>query len=214
MSQTSNQASNHSDSSGPEITLWAYDYDDHDVIGIRALGFWLYMMSDLMVFTGLFVAHRVYTHAFAGSFTSSQISDPLSGLLPTALILLSVLAYGFSMVSLKNSDRTAVLRWMGVAFVLGLAFIGLESYTFAGLASRGAVPSQSGFLSDYWTIIWAHGLHVAFGLLWMVVMLIQVVRRGFTELVVARLINLRIFWFFQAAIWVCVYSVMYLLGSF
>jgi cytochrome o ubiquinol oxidase subunit 3 len=212
MAETANQTG--SDSAGSGITLWAYDYDDHDEIGNRSFGFWLYMMSDLLVFTGLFVAHRQYTHAFAGSLTASQISAPLSGLLPSALILLSVLAYGFSMVSLKSANRKAVLRWMGVAFVLGLAFIGVESYTFAGLAARGAIPSQSGFLSDYWTIIWAHGLHVTFALLWTAVMLIQVTKRGFTELVVARLVNLRIFWFFQAAIWVCVYTVMYLLGSF
>lgn len=209
MSETSNQTNPDSG-----VTLWAYGYDDHDEIGNRSLGFWLYMMSDLMVFTGLFVAHRVYVHAFAGSFTSSQVIDPISALLPTGLIMLSVLAYGFAMLGLKKANRPAVLIWMIGAFVLGLAFLGVEAYTFTEHAALGAIPSKSGFLSDYWTIDWAHGAHVAIGLLWMAVMMIQVLTQGFSELVVARLVNLRIFWFFQAAIWVCVYTVVYLLGSY
>lgn len=207
MSEVSSQPD---DSEGTD--LWAFGHDDHDLIGQRSLGLWLYMMSDIMVFAGLFTAHRAYMGAFAGSFTDAQVLDPLSALWPTALILISVLAFGLAMVELKNANRRSVLGWMAAAFVLGLAFLGVEVWSFADLAARGAWPMVSGFLSDYWTIIWAHGAHVFFGLLWMAVMMVQVAVFGFSELVVARLVNLRIFWFFQAAIWLSVYFVVYLLG--
>ncbi|NNC23988.1 cytochrome O ubiquinol oxidase [Salinisphaera sp. USBA-960] len=195
------------------VSLWAYGYDDHDTIGLRSLGFWLYMMSDLMIFAGLFVAHRAYIRAYAGShFTAQSVIEPLQALWPTGLILGSVLAFGLAMVSLKHANRRGVLGWMLGAFILGLAFIGVEVGSFVDLAERGGLPSVSGFLSDYWTIVLAHAAHVAFGLLWMLIMWLQVATEGFSELVVARLINLRIFWFFQASIWLCVYAVVYLLG--
>lgn len=212
MSTSTGQASRSETRDTPQ--LWAYGYDDHDVIGQRSLGFWLYMMSDMMIFAGLFTAHRVYAHAYAGSFTAKQIIDPLIELWPTALILASVLSFGVAMVSMKHANRRGVLQWMGLSFVLGMIFLGVDAYSFANLAWRGALPSKSGFLSDYWTIVWTHGAHVAFGLIWMAVMLFQVATEGFSELVVARLVNLRIFWFFQAAIWLCVYTVIYLLGTY
>lgn len=209
MTVTKNQAQ----TADEDTQLWAFGHDDHDTIGIRSIGFWLYMMSDLMIYAGLFTAHRVYIEAYAGSFTAAQVIEPLRELWPTAFILASVLAFGLAMVGLKSANRRSVLVWMAVAFVLGLAFLAFETWSFAQLGERGAWPTVSGFLSDYWTIVWAHAVHVIFGLLWMLVMMIQVTTEGFSELVVARLVNLRIFWFFQAVIWLCVYCVVHLLGA-
>lgn len=207
MAEVSNQPGD-----SEHMELWSFGHDDHDLIGRRSLGFWLYMMSDIMIYAGLFTAHRVYIGAFAGSFTDAQVLDPLFELLPTVLIFGSVLTFGLAMVELKNANQRGVAGWMLAAFVLGLAFLGLEIWSFADLAGRGAWPTESGFLSDYWTIIWAHGAHVFFGLVWMLVMLVQVTTSDLSELVVARLVNLRIFWFFQAVMWIAVYFVVYLLG--
>lgn len=193
--------------------LWDDTHADHDTIALRSLGFWLYMLSDAMIFAGLFAAHGAYTHRFAGSFTAQQVLHPFSALWPTLFIFSSVLAYGLGMVALKNGDRPAVIRWLLIASALGALFLVVETWTFGELAGMGATPQKSAFLSDYWVIVLAHGAHVFFGLLWMLVMIVQVASEGFSEHVVARLINLRIFWFFQAIIWVCVYSFVYLMGA-
>ncbi|KEZ75792.1 cytochrome c oxidase subunit 3 [Salinisphaera hydrothermalis] len=196
------------------VTLWAPDAGHPDAIGLRSIGFWLYMMSDAMIFAALFAAHGVYTHAYGTSdITASQVIDPVEGLLPTLFLFTSVLMYGLASVALKNDDRAGVVRWMGASLGLGVLFLLVEVWEFAGLVGEGAVPQASAFLSDFWTIVWVHGGHVFVGLIWMAAMLIQISREGFTETVVGRFINLRIFWFFQAVIWVCVYTYVYLMGA-
>lgn len=193
--------------------LWQTEPAHPDTIGMRSLGFWLYMMSDAMIFAGLFAAHGVYLRAYGTShITAAQVIDPVEGLIPTVLLFASVLMFGLACVALKNDDRTRLLRWMGASLALGLAFLLVEGVEFAGLAGEGAVPQASAFLSDFWTLVWVHGAHVAVGLIWMAAMMVQIARDGFSEPVVGRLINLRIFWFFQAVIWVFVYTFVYLMG--
>ncbi|MDA3921850.1 MAG: cytochrome c oxidase subunit 3 [Salinisphaera sp.] len=195
------------------IKLYTTEPDHHDPITLRSIGFWLYMMSDIMIFAGLFAAHGVYGDAYGTSkITAAQVIDPISALFPTLFLFSSVLFFGLAGVALKNNDRKEVLRWMTAAFVVGLVFVLQEIWEFVKLAQEGAVPQASAFLSDFWTIVWAHGLHVIVGLIWMAVVLIQVLRDGFTEAVVGRFLNLRIFWFFQAVVWVFVYTFVYLMG--
>ncbi|APZ42344.1 cytochrome c oxidase subunit 3 [Acidihalobacter ferrooxydans] len=195
--------------------MWQYEDHPHDVIGTRTLGFWLYMMSDLMIFAALFATCGIYADGMhsAGSFQPGQVIDPNLALWSSGLIFASVLAYGYAMVALKKASRSGVLLGLGIAFLLGLAFLGMEWHEFSGLAHMGAIPQKSGFLSDFWVIVLTHGVHVMFGLLWMLTMLVQVAREGFTENVVYRLLNLKIFWLFQAVIWVCVFTLVYLMGS-
>ncbi|HET7314031.1 cytochrome c oxidase subunit 3 [Salinisphaera sp.] len=193
--------------------LWQPEPEHPDSIGLRTLGFWLYMMSDAMIFAGLFAAHGVYLRAYGGSdITAAEVIDPAKGLIPTLLLFTSVLAFGLASVALKNDDRSRMLRWMGASWILGLAFLGEEVWEFSGLAGEDAVPQASAFLSDFWTIVWVHGAHVAVGLIWMAAMLVQIAREGYTEATVGRFLNLRIFWFFQAVIWVFVYTFVYLMG--
>lgn len=196
-----------------QVRLWDEHHHEHDLIGLRSLGFWLYMLSDAMIFAGLFAAHGVYMHNFAGSFTASQVIHPTEALWPTLFIFTSVFAYGMSLVALKKGNRAGVINWIVLALALGVAFLFTECRDFAGLAAMGAVPQLSGFLSDFWVLVLTHAAHVFFGLMWMAVMVVQVARDGFSEAVVSRLVNLKIFWFFQAVIWVCVFSFVYLMGA-
>lgn len=195
--------------------MWQYEDHPHDAIGTRTLGFWLYMMSDLMIFAGLFATFGIYADGmhYAGAFTAGQVIHPGPALWSTAFIFASVLAYGYAMVSLKKANRSGVLLGIAMAFVLGIAFLGMEWHEFSDLYAMGAIPEKSGFLSDYWVIVLVHAVHVAFGLLWLAAMFIQVALEGFTEDVVYRLLNLKIFWLFQALIWVCVFTLVYLMGS-
>lgn len=196
-----------------KVKLWDYHDHGHDVIGTRSLGFWLYMMSDAMIFSGLFAAHGVYATSFAGSFTAKAVIHPMAALWPTLFIFTSVLAYGFGMVALKKGNRSGVINALLVAFVLGLGFLFMEWREFSELLAMGAIPERSGFLSDFWVLVLTHAAHVLFGLLWMFIMIIQVARDGFSENVVYRLINLKLFWHFQAVIWVCVFTFVYLMGA-
>jgi cytochrome o ubiquinol oxidase subunit III len=195
------------------VRLWDYDDHGHDFIGTRSLGFWLYMMSDAMIFAGLFAAHGVYVHAFAGGFTAKEVIHPLNALWPTLFIFTSVLIYGFGMVALKKGSRSGVINALLLSFILGAGFLFMEWREFSDLAAMGALPQVSGFLSDFWAIILTHAIHVFFGLLWMAVMIVQIAREGFTQNTVYRLINLKIFWHFQAVIWVCVFTFVYLMGG-
>jgi cytochrome o ubiquinol oxidase subunit 3 len=195
------------------IQLWAYDDTGHDPIGTRSIGFWLYMMSDAMIFAALFAAHGTYLHNYAGGPTAQDVIHFTGAAWETLFLFASVLAYGFGMVALKHGSCTGVVKWLFVSFLLGIGFLLLEYQEFSGLAEIGAVPQRSGFLSDYWGIILTHGLHVFFGLLWMLVMIIQVMSEGFSQSVVGRLLTLKQFWHFQAVIWVCVFTFVYLMGG-
>lgn len=194
-------------------SLWDFEHRGHDAISIRTLGFWLYMLSDAMIFGALFAAWGVYIHNSAGGPTIGQIVHIHYAYLETVVLFSSVLAYGLAMSALKRGSRGGVVAGLCTAFVLGALFVGMEVHEFAALATFGAVPERSGFLSAYWTIILGHGLHIVFGLLWMLVMLVQVVREGFSTNVVYRMLNLQAFWHFQAVIWVCVFSFVYLRGA-
>ncbi len=195
------------------VELWLPESDHPDTIGLRSIGFWLYMMSDVMIFAGLFAANGVYLSAYGtSSITAEQVIHPVQGLFPSLFLLSSVFMLGLAFDAVKHGWRTETLRWMGLALALGTVFILEEMYEFSGLAREGALPQASAFLSDVWTIVWIHGAHVIVGLVWMAALMVQVAREGFTEPVVGRLINLRIFWFFQAVIWVAVYTFVYLIG--
>ncbi|HTJ90334.1 MAG TPA: cytochrome c oxidase subunit 3 [Acidocella sp.] len=195
--------------------LWHYGHEEHDVISAKTFGFWLYMLSDALLFAGLFAAYAVLDHAMnmAGGPVEAQVVHPIAATWQTLAVLSSVFAYSLATVALKRGSRAGLIAGMAVAIVLGAVFIGLELADFASLVHTGATPDTSGFLSAFFVLIASHGLHMAFGLLWMLVMLVQVLRFGLSTAVVAQLLNLRLFWQFQASVWVCVYVFVYLKGT-
>ena len=193
--------------------LWEAHYH-HDAIATRTLGFWLYLLSDAMIFAGLFAAYGVLSHSYnaAGGPTLHTLVNPLSAYGETFAVLTSVLAYGGAMVALKRNNRTGVLVGLGAAFILGSVFLGLEVQDFARLFHAGIYPQDSGYLSAFFALVMTHGLHMAFGLLWMAVMFVQVGTQGFTDKTVYRLLNLKLFWHFRAVIWVLVFTFVDLRG--
>jgi cytochrome o ubiquinol oxidase subunit 3 len=195
--------------------LWHYGDDGHDVIATKTLGFWLYMLSDALIFAGIFAAYGVLDHTMnaAGGPTEAQVVHPIAAFWQTLAVLTSVFAYSLATVALKHGNRAGLLLGIVVAIVLGGVFLALELADFADLYAHGATAQTSGFLSAFFLIIATHGLHMVFGIIWLLVMLVQVLRIGLTPPVVAQLLNLRLFWQFQAAIWVCVYVFVYLRGA-
>ena len=200
---------------GGGVRLWAEHNHEHDFFSTRLLGFWLYMLSDSLIFAALFSAYEVlsYPASIAGGLGPKDVASPTYGYVETVVLFTSVLAYGMVMVQLKRGQVRPAMLYLVVAGAIGLGFIGLEARELIGIAADGGVPQRSGFLSIFWTLIMAHGLHLAVGILWMAVMLVQMKRLGFTHEVTYRLVNLKVYWLYQGLIWTFVYSFVYLEGS-
>lgn len=195
--------------------LWDPNHTEHDMIETRVLGFWLYLLSDAMIVAALFATYLVLDHRMnaAGGPTASMIVHPVAAFGVTVLLFSGMLAYGLAMAALKAGDRRRVLVWIAVAFILGLGFLVVEGHEFADLVQAGITPERSGFLSAFFALVLYHGAHLVFGLLWLAVMAVQVWRQGLTAQVVYRLLNLKMFWFFQGFIWIFVFSFVYLTGT-
>jgi cytochrome o ubiquinol oxidase subunit III len=178
----------------------------------RAFGFWLYIMSDLVLFAALFATYAVLGHNYAGGPTGRDLFHLRYVFGETLLLLVSSAAFGLAMLAGARGGRTRVLIWLAVTFVLGLAFVAMEFNEFHHLILDGHGPQRSAFLSSYFTLVGTHGTHVAFGLLWIVVMAGQVAFKGLTAPVRSRLMRLSIFWHLLDIVWVGVFTVVYLMG--
>ncbi|AIO69886.1 cytochrome o ubiquinol oxidase subunit III [Burkholderia oklahomensis] len=174
-------------------------------------GFWLYLMTDCVIFAALFAVFAVMAHQFAGGPTAVDLFDIPGVAIETALLLVSSITYGFAMIGAQRGRRSALLGWLAVTFVLGAAFLGLELREFSHMIAEGAGPQRSAFLSSFFTLVGTHGLHVAIGLLWMAVLAFQATRRpALTERDIRRLSCLSLFWHFLDIVWICVFTFVYL----
>src|SRR3546814_9942911 len=176
------------------------------------IGFWIYLMSDCFIFAGLFTANAVLGTNYAGGPSGAQVLD-LPGLaLNTALLLVSSVTFGFAMLAMARRNKAAMLGWLAVAGLLAAAFVGLEIHEFMDMIARGAGPDRSAFLSSFFALVGTHGLHVTFGILWLIVLMVQLGRYGINAVSVRRLQCLSMFWHFLDLVWVGVFSYVYLVG--
>ncbi|KQT31305.1 cytochrome o ubiquinol oxidase subunit III [Sphingomonas sp. Leaf412] len=191
-----------------------YDLDPHEHPAGHStlLGFWLYLMSDCLIFAMLFASWGVYGAAYAGGPTPKDLFDLKLVAVNTAMLLFSSLTYGFAMISGQEGKQRAMLAWLGATGLFGAAFLAIELYEFSHLLHEGAGPQRSAFLSSFFTLVGTHGLHVTFGLVWLVVLMVQVARRGMEPANMRRLQCLSLFWHFLDVIWIGVFTFVYLLG--
>ena len=178
----------------------------------KDFGFWLYLMSDAVIFACLFATYLVMVGNTAGGPTPKDVFSLDRAAAETALLLLSSTTFGLAAVALSAGERSKVLLWLAITFLLGASFIFLEFGEFRGLIAEGAGPERSGFLSAFFTLVGTHGLHVSVGLVWILVMIGQVFFKGLTAPVASRLMRLGLFWHFLDIIWVVIFSVVYLPG--
>ncbi|TCI11365.1 cytochrome o ubiquinol oxidase subunit III [Dyella soli] len=177
---------------------------------MTTLGFWIYLMSDCLIFAVLFATFGVLVGNVADGPAGKELFELPYVLTETVLLLLSSFTFGAAMLSARTGGTRALQAWLAVTFVLGLAFIGMEVHEFAALVQRGAGPDTSAFLSAYFTLVGTHGLHVTCGLLWLVVMMHQISRFGLDAVAERRLACLSLFWHFLDLIWICVFTFVYL----
>jgi cytochrome o ubiquinol oxidase subunit 3 len=176
------------------------------------LGFWLYLMSDCFIFAALFACNAVLGTNYAGGPGAHDVFD-LPGLaVNTALLLVSSVTFGFAMLEMARQHKRAMLGWLAVSGLLAACFVGLEIHEFVTLIGDGAGPGRSAFLSSFFTLVGTHGLHVTVGVMWLIVLMVQLGKHGLTEANRRRLLCLSMFWHFLDLVWVGVFSYVYLVG--
>ncbi|MBW8789876.1 MAG: cytochrome o ubiquinol oxidase subunit III [Rhizobium leguminosarum] len=176
------------------------------------LGFWLYLMSDCLIFAVLFATHGVLGRNYAAGPSPADLFDLPIVALNTSMLLFSSITYGFAMLQMERNAKAETLFWLAVTGLFGAAFIGLELYEFIHLIHEGAGPTRSAFLSSFFTLVGTHGLHVTFGIVWLITLMIQVSMHGLIEANRRRLMCLSMFWHFLDVVWIGVFSFVYLLG--
>jgi cytochrome o ubiquinol oxidase subunit 3 len=178
----------------------------------KALGFWLYLMSDAIIFALLFATYVVMAPNHAGGPTGKDLFDLGHTFTETMVLLCSSITFGFATVAVGQGARPRVLAWLAVTFLLGAGFVALEAAEFSGMYDQGAGPQRSGFLTAFFTLVGTHGLHVSMGLVWIAIMSLQVVLKGLTAPVSSRLFRLGLFWHFLDIVWIGIFSIVYLPG--
>jgi cytochrome o ubiquinol oxidase subunit 3 len=177
------------------------------------LGFWLYLMSDCLIFAVLFAVYAVLGRNYAAGPSGADLFDLQLVAINTALLLFSSITYGFAMIGMQARRKAQVLGWLAVTGLLGLGFLGIEIYEFHHLIHEGAGPGRSAFLSSFFTLVGTHGLHVTFGCIWLVTLMCQVNKHGLTAPNRRRLMCLSMFWHFLDVVWIGVFTFVYLMGS-
>lgn len=175
-------------------------------------GFWLYLLSDLMIFACLFATYGVLGRSYAAGPSGADLFELPLVALNTAILLLSSITYGFAMIAMQKRNQRGMIGWLLLTGVLGLAFLSVEIYEFAHLIHLGAGPQRSAFLSAFFALVGTHGLHVLFGVIWLLVLCVQVRRHGLTRANARRVACLSMFWHFLDVVWIGVFTFVYLMG--
>jgi cytochrome o ubiquinol oxidase subunit 3 len=199
-------------SASGEPVFYVTDEHDHEAGGSTMLGFWMYLMSDCLIFAMLFACVGVYGTSYAGGPKPSEIFELPTVAINTTMLLLSSITYGFAMLAMDEDRKKGTLVWLAITGLFGAAFVGIELSEFAKLISEGATPQRSAFLSSFFTLVATHGLHVSMGLIWLVTLMVQVARGGLIAANRRRLMCLSLFWHFLDVIWIGVFTFVYLLG--
>jgi cytochrome o ubiquinol oxidase subunit 3 len=195
-----------------EPVFYLVDEHEHAEGSSTMLGFWIYLMSDCLIFAILFATYGVLGGNYAAGPAPKDLFDLSLVAVNTSMLLLSSITYGFAMLQMEKSQVGATQAWLAVTGLFGLAFIGIELSEFAHMIHEGATPQRSAFLSSFFTLVGTHGLHVTFGLVWLVTLMVQVWQRGLIEANRRRLMCLSMFWHFLDVVWIGVFTFVYLLG--
>jgi cytochrome o ubiquinol oxidase subunit 3 len=179
----------------------------------KTLGFWIYLMTDCVLFASLFATFAVLRTATAGGPAGADIFDLEFVLIETMLLLTSSFTVGLAVLGAERGYKKQSIFWLILTFLLGAAFLAMELWEFNQLIGEGHGWQQSAFLSSYFVLVGTHGLHIAVGLLWMAVVIFRLLQRNFKETDVRRLSLLGLFWHFLDVIWIFIFSFVYLIGG-
>ena len=177
-----------------------------------ALGFWLYLMSDCLIFAALFATYGALGRNYAGGAGGAELFDLTLVAINTALLLFSSITFGFAMLAKQKGSVRGTITWLIITGLFGAGFLAVELYEFHHLIHVGAGPQSSAAMSAFFALVGTHGLHVTFGLVWLIVLLLQIGKHGLTRENNRRLMCLSMFWHFLDVVWIGVFTFVYLMG--
>lgn len=187
--------------------------DPHqDTFSKTVLGFWMYLMTDCILFGVLFTTYAVLHNSTFGGPTSQELFSLSTAFIETMLLLFSSVICGFAMLSSLKDKKNQVAAWLSVAFLLGISFIAMELNEFSHLVQEGHSWQRSAFLSSFFALVGTHGLHVSLGLIWMLVIMIQVFMSKVNTDTFRRLVVFSLFWHFLDLVWIFIFTFVYLMG--
>ena len=190
----------------------AHGADDH-AAETMVFGFWVFLMSDAILFAMVFATYVTLLQGTAGGLGPRDLYELQSVFIETLLLLASSFTFGMASLALKYKHGTfRLMGWLVVTLVLGMAFLGFELNDFASMFAKGGVPSRSGFLSAFFDLVPLHGLHVTAGCIWLVCLLGQIAVYGVDFEVKVGILRLALFWHFLDIVWIAIFSVVYLAG--
>jgi len=180
---------------------------------IVGFGFWIFLLSDIVMFSAFFAAHAVLQTATAGGPSGRDLFNPQSVAIETACLLASSFTCGLAAVATEARNQLWTQLCLLVTGLLGLAFLLLEVRDFSVMIAAGAGPGRSAFLSSFFAVVGCHGLHVSAGILWLGTMMAQVFFKGFQPNILRRLLCFNLFWHVLDVIWVALFTIVYLIGE-
>lgn len=198
---------------GSDPPLFSTEGQEGGSAGTTVYGFWLFLMSDAIIFGLVFATYLISVSATAGGPGPRELYDLTSVFIETQLLLASSFTMCMASIALKyERSRAQLMGWLTLTLALGLAFLGLELRDFASMIAKGGVPSRSGFLSAFFDLVPLHGLHVAGGIIWLLCLLGQAMKYGLDRQLKLGLVRLSLFWHFLDIVWIAIFSVVYLAG--
>ena len=177
---------------------------------VAGFGFWLFLLSDIIIFSALFAAYAVLCGASNGGPTAIDLFDKRHVMYETGCLLASSFTCGMMMIATERRAASGVYLWAVVTAALGIIFLSLEVSEFAGMVHQGAGPTRSAFLSSFFTLVGTHGAHVTAGIAWLAIMMAQIATMGFRPMVVRRMLCFSLFWHALDIVWIGVFTVVYL----
>ncbi|PYI57241.1 cytochrome o ubiquinol oxidase subunit III [Paenibacillus flagellatus] len=191
-----------------------HDHHDghHDLEAVRTFGFWLFLITDCILFGTLFATYIVLHGNTNGGPTPHELFEMPGVIAETFILLTSSFTSGLAVLSMNRGDKKGLIGWLAVTAALGLAFITLEISEFVTMVHEGATIGTSAFLSGFYTLVGTHGLHVSIGLFWMVALMIQLAKRGITPVTRRKVNVISLYWHFLDVVWIFVFTIVYLMG--
>ncbi|WP_223068900.1 cytochrome o ubiquinol oxidase subunit III [Paenibacillus caui] len=189
-----------------------HDHGHHDPNELKILGFWFFLISDVILFSVLFATYIVLRQNTAGGPTAEELFEMPGVIAETFILLTSSFTSGLAVLAMNRNQKKQLIGWLIVTALLGAAFIGLEVSEFVNMVNEGATFTTSAFLSAFFTLVGTHGLHVSLGLAWMIGLMIQLGKRGITETTKGKVTVISLYWHFLDVIWIFLLTIVYLMG--
>lgn len=198
-----------------EHAMHNHGHDAHghvDQEELKVVGFWLFLITDVILFSTLFGTYAVLRDHFNGGPTGAELFEAPGYISETFILLTSSFTSGVATLAMHKGNRNGLIFWLVITAILGVMFIGLEINEFSKMVKEGATISTSAFLSSFFTLVGTHGAHVSVGLVWMIAIMFQLARYGLTDVMQRKVTVISLYWHFLDAVWIFILTVVYLMG--